>query len=187
VSMNKMCAISSAISFLISVDMDGERPLHLYQLGLSPFSQAGLDESGPSRRPSRSYRDKQRVRTPLSGAAAANSSSVSPIGTWPRITSGFTRNCSAGHRLKQQPRVACDRARNPIALDGGWLLLAGPPIEPSACSPSRPGVSFYGQLKFDPACAALRGDARFVKIADELQSNCRAAKSPTPQTINFHF
>src|SRR5438067_11703818 len=49
-SMNKTCAISSAISFLISVDMDGERPRHLYQLGLSPFSQAGLDESGPSPR-----------------------------------------------------------------------------------------------------------------------------------------
>src|SRR4029077_14045387 len=44
-SMNKTCAISSAISFLISVDMDGERPRHFYQLGLSPFSQAGLDES----------------------------------------------------------------------------------------------------------------------------------------------
>jgi hypothetical protein len=109
--MNKMCAISSAISFLISVDMDGERPRHLYQLGLSPFSQAGLDESGPSRRPGRSYRDKQRVRTPLSGAAAANSSSGSLIGTWPRIASGFTSNCSAGHRLKQQPRVVSLRSR----------------------------------------------------------------------------
>jgi len=42
---NKTCAISSAIFFLISVDMDGERPRHLYQLGLCPFSQAGLDES----------------------------------------------------------------------------------------------------------------------------------------------
>jgi len=49
-SMNKTCAISSAISFLISVDMEGERPRHLYPLGLSPFSQAGLDENGPSRR-----------------------------------------------------------------------------------------------------------------------------------------
>ena len=45
-SMNKICAIS----FLISVDLDGERPQHLYQIKLSPFSQAGLDETGPSRR-----------------------------------------------------------------------------------------------------------------------------------------
>jgi hypothetical protein len=44
--MNKTCAISSAISFLISVDMDGERPPDCIQLGLSPFSEAGLDESG---------------------------------------------------------------------------------------------------------------------------------------------
>jgi hypothetical protein len=44
-------------------------------------------------------------------AAAANSNKGSPIGTWPRITSGFTSNCSAVHLLKLQPRVAsCDRA-----------------------------------------------------------------------------
>jgi hypothetical protein len=44
-------------------------------------------------------------------AVAANSNKGSPIGTWPRITSGFTSNCSAVHLLKQPPRVAsCDRA-----------------------------------------------------------------------------
>src|SRR5438045_9259226 len=39
-------------------------------------------------------------------AAAANSNKGSLIDTWPRITSGFTSNCSAVHRLKRQPRVA---------------------------------------------------------------------------------
>jgi hypothetical protein len=44
-------------------------------------------------------------------AAAANSNKGSPIGTWPRITSGFTSNCSAVHLLKRQLRVAsCNRA-----------------------------------------------------------------------------
>ena len=48
-SMNKTCAISGAISLLISVDMDGERPRHLYHFALSRFSQAGLGETGASR------------------------------------------------------------------------------------------------------------------------------------------
>ena len=39
-------------------------------------------------------------------AAAANSNKGSPIGIWPRTTSGFTSNCSAGHLVKPQPRVA---------------------------------------------------------------------------------
>jgi len=42
-------------------------------------------------------------------AAAANSNKGSPIGIWPRITFGFTSNCSAAHLLRRQPRVAsCD-------------------------------------------------------------------------------
>jgi hypothetical protein len=39
-------------------------------------------------------------------AAATNSNKGSPIGTWPRTTSGFTSNCSAVHRLKRRPRIA---------------------------------------------------------------------------------
>jgi hypothetical protein len=36
----------------------------------------------------------------------------SSIVIWPRITSGFTSNCSAVHLLKRQPRVAsCNRAK----------------------------------------------------------------------------
>ena len=52
-----------------------------------------------------------KLSTSVVRAAAANSNKGSPIGTWPRITSGFTSNCSAVHLLKQQPRVgSCDRA-----------------------------------------------------------------------------
>ena len=52
-------------------------------------------------------------------AAAANSSKGSPIVIWPRITSGFTGNCSAAHLLKLQPRVASHNAaetRSPLTL-----------------------------------------------------------------------
>src|SRR5207249_2682537 len=44
-------------------------------------------------------------------AAGTNSNKGLLIDIWPRITSGFTSNCSAGHLLKRQPRVAsCNRA-----------------------------------------------------------------------------
>ena len=48
-SMNKTCAISSAISFLLSVDMGGECPLELCLLELSRFYQPRRDESGAAR------------------------------------------------------------------------------------------------------------------------------------------
>ena len=42
-------------------------------------------------------------------AAAANSNKGSLIGIWPRTTSGFTSNCSAGHLLKPQPKfTSCE-------------------------------------------------------------------------------
>ncbi|PYL82136.1 MAG: hypothetical protein DMF14_04635 [Verrucomicrobia bacterium] len=40
-----------------------------------------------------------------------------------------------------------------------------------------PGGSDYGQLKFNPAWAGLRGDARFVKIVDGLQPNSARRQS----------
>ena len=60
-------------------------------------------------------------------AAAANSNKGSPIGTWPRITSGFTSNCSAGHQLKRQLRVAARELGQPgknqctSAISPYWL------------------------------------------------------------------
>ena len=51
-----------------------------------------------------------KLRKSVVRAAAANSNKGSLIGTWPRITSGFTSNCSAVHLLKPQRRVgSCDR------------------------------------------------------------------------------
>jgi len=41
-----------------------------------------------------------------------------------------------------------------------------------------PGGSDYGQLKFNPAWAGLRGDARFVKIVDGFSRIRPAANQP---------
>jgi hypothetical protein len=51
----------------------------------------------------------ERLSKSVVRTAAANSNKGLLIGIWPRITSGFTSNCSAGHLLKRQLRVAsCD-------------------------------------------------------------------------------
>jgi hypothetical protein len=50
-----------------------------------------------------------------------NSNKGLSIGIWPRITSGFTSNCSAGYLLKLQPRFgSCERAE--ARLFKGWRL-----------------------------------------------------------------
>jgi len=57
-------------------------------------------------------------------AAAANSNKGLLIDTWPRITSGFTSNCSAGHLLKLQPRVA---SRDRAEARSHWMVLGPRP------------------------------------------------------------
>ena len=48
-SMNKTCAISSAISFLISVDMDGECPWHCIKSDYLAFVSQVETKAGASR------------------------------------------------------------------------------------------------------------------------------------------
>jgi len=52
-----------------------------------------------------------------------------------------------------------------------WLGENYQAIERLAYLAKTPGGPDHGQLKFDPAWAGLRRDARFVKIADGLQPN----------------
>ncbi len=56
-----------------------------------------------------------------------------------------------------------------LAMAYAWLGENDPAIEKLEYLAKTPGGPDYGQLKFDPAWAALRGDARFVKIIDRLQ------------------
>jgi len=56
-----------------------------------------------------------------------------------------------------------------LAMAYAWLGENDAAIERLAYLAKIPSGPDYGQLKFDPAWAALRGDARFVKIVDRLQ------------------
>jgi TolB-like protein/Tfp pilus assembly protein PilF len=81
---------------------------------------------------------------------------------------------SEGHRAVELRPISKDAVDGPVVLTRlamayAWLGENDPAIEQLAYLAKTPGGPDYGQLKFDPAWATLRGDARFVKIVDGLQ------------------
>lgn len=56
-----------------------------------------------------------------------------------------------------------------LALIHTWTFDIDSAVERLVFLANRPGGPDYGQLKFDPAWDALRGDARFVKMVDGLR------------------
>src|ERR1700730_8154479 len=79
-----------------------------------------------------------------------------------------------GHRAVELRPISQDAVDGPVALTRlamayTWLGENDAAIERLTDLVKIPSGPDYGQLKFDPAWAALRGDARFVKIVDELQ------------------
>jgi len=67
-----------------------------------------------------------------------------------------------------------------LAMAYAWLGENELAIERLANLAKTPGGPDYGQLKFDPAWDALRGDARFVKIVDTLQPQVSRARWSDP-------
>jgi serine/threonine-protein kinase len=88
------------------------------------------------------------------------------------INAGLGRreeSLSEGNRAISKDAVDGPVALTRLAMAYAWLGENDPAIERLADLAKVPGGPDYGQLKFDPAWAALRGDARFVKIVDGLQ------------------
>lgn len=56
-----------------------------------------------------------------------------------------------------------------LAMIYAWVGDVDSAIERLAFLAKTPGGPHYGQLKYDPAWDAVRGDPRFVKIVDQLQ------------------
>jgi hypothetical protein len=56
-----------------------------------------------------------------------------------------------------------------LAMACAWLGENDSAIEQLTFLAKTPGGPDYGQLKFDPTWAGLRGDSRFLKIVNELQ------------------
>jgi TolB-like protein/class 3 adenylate cyclase/Tfp pilus assembly protein PilF len=83
---------------------------------------------------------------------------------------------SEGKRAVELRPMSKDAVDGPVALTRlamayTWVGENDPAIEQLANLARIPGGPDYGQLKFDPAWAALRGDARFVKIVEGLRPN----------------
>jgi tetratricopeptide (TPR) repeat protein len=81
---------------------------------------------------------------------------------------------SEGKRAVELRPINKDAVDGPVALTRlamayAWLGDNNSATEQLEYLAKTPGGPDYGQLKFDPAWAALRGDARFVKIIDRLQ------------------
>ena len=81
---------------------------------------------------------------------------------------------SEGERAVELRPISKDAVDGPVALTRlamayAWLGENDAAIERLTFLAKVPSGPDYGQLKFDPAWAALRGDARFVKIVDALQ------------------
>lgn len=93
------------------------------------------------------------------------------------INAGLGRreeSLSEGHRAVDLRPIGKDAVDGPVVLTRlamayAWLGDNDPAIEQLAYLAKVPGGPDYGQLKFDPAWATLRGDARFGKIVDDLQ------------------
>ena len=79
-----------------------------------------------------------------------------------------------GQRATELRPITKDAVDGPVVLTRlamayAWLGDNDAAIERLTYLAKIPSGPDYGQLKFDPAWAAVRGDARFVKIADDLQ------------------
>jgi TolB-like protein/class 3 adenylate cyclase/Tfp pilus assembly protein PilF len=84
------------------------------------------------------------------------------------------KSLSEGHRAVELRPISKDAVDGPVALTRlamayAWLGQNDAAIEQLTYLAKIPSGPDYGQLKFDPAWAALRGDPRFVKIVDGLQ------------------
>jgi len=80
---------------------------------------------------------------------------------------------SEGRRAVELRPVSKDAVDGPVALTRlamayTWLGEKDPVIEQLSLLAKIPGGPDYGQLKFDPAWDALRGDPRFEKIVQSL-------------------
>jgi TolB-like protein/class 3 adenylate cyclase/predicted Zn-dependent protease len=81
---------------------------------------------------------------------------------------------SEGARAVELRPISKDAVDGPVAstrlaMAYAWLGQNDAAIEQLTYLAKIPSGPDYGQLKFDPAWAALRGDARFVKIIDGLE------------------
>jgi TolB-like protein/class 3 adenylate cyclase/Tfp pilus assembly protein PilF len=81
---------------------------------------------------------------------------------------------SEGKRAVDLRPISRDAVDGPVVLTRlamayAWLGDNDAAIEGLGYVAKVPSGPHYGQLKFDPAWASLRGDARFEKIVDELQ------------------
>jgi len=93
------------------------------------------------------------------------------------INAGLGRkeeSLSEGNRAVELRPITKDAVDGAVALTRlamayAWLGEKDPAIERLGYLANRPGGPDYGQLKFDPAWASLRRDARFAKIIDRLQ------------------
>jgi len=79
-----------------------------------------------------------------------------------------------GQRATELRPITKDAVDGPVVLTRlamayAWLGDNDAAIERLTYLAKIPSGPDYGQLKFDPAWAAVRGDARFVKIVDQLQ------------------
>jgi TolB-like protein/class 3 adenylate cyclase/Tfp pilus assembly protein PilF len=93
------------------------------------------------------------------------------------INAGLGRreeSLSEAKRAIELRPISKDAVDGPVALTRlamayAWLGDNDAAIEQLTYLAKMPSGPDYGQLKFDPAWAALRGDARFTKIVDGLQ------------------
>jgi len=81
---------------------------------------------------------------------------------------------SEGKRAVELRPISRDAVDGPVVLTRlamayAWLGENDPAIEQLTYLAKIPSGPDYGQLKFDPAWAALRADARFVKIVEGLE------------------
>jgi TolB-like protein/Tfp pilus assembly protein PilF len=93
------------------------------------------------------------------------------------INAGLSRKDDAlrdGHRaveLRPIEEDAVDGATviSSLAMIYAWVGDIDSAIERLAFLAKKPGGPHYGQLKYDPAWDALRGDSRFTEIVNQLQ------------------
>lgn len=93
------------------------------------------------------------------------------------IDAGLSRKDDAlrdGHRaveLRPIEEDAVDGATviSSLAMIYAWVGDVDSAIERLAFLAKKPGGPHYGQLKYDPAWDALRGDSRFTEIVNQLQ------------------
>jgi hypothetical protein len=110
------------------------------------------------------------------------------LSTLALIDAGLFRNNEA---LAEAKRAVALRPISSDALDGAvvltnvsmvytWLGDKNSALEQLEFLAKTPGGPDYGQLRFDPTWDALRGDARFIKIIEELKPVAAHQSSALP-------